>query len=348
MTGQRKQRSRVAVALVAIGAALLIVGPSLSATALAKPHAKKSAAHKKAPAKSQAAKGPAQLKPGQFAWYPDHSPHGPVAIIISVPKQRVHVYRNGIQIGVSTASTGKEGYDTPTGVFTILQKETEHYSSTYNDAPMPHMERLTWDGIALHAGKLPGYPASHGCVRLPPAFAEKLYGITEIGTPVIIASDSTHPATVVDPGLLLGATAKEELTKVAKRTKPVFAKTKGVTSILVSSADKSIYVIQNGDIVAEGKVEIDDPSKPLGSNVFILQGGNENGFTWEATGFSSGGKDAAKPDTSTVERIKPEASVQAEIDKRMKPGMVLVTTDQPATAETRSGKDFTIMDAGGK
>jgi hypothetical protein len=135
---------------------------------------------------------------------------------------------------------------------------------------------------------------------------------------------------------------------VAKRTKPVFAKTKGVTSILVSSADKSIYVIQNGDIVAEGKVEIDDPSKPLGSNVFILQGGDESGFTWEATGFSAGGKYAKKPDTSTVERIKPEASVQAEIDKRMKPGMVLVTTaDQPVTAETRSAKDFTIMDAGG-
>lgn len=341
---------RAATALVAIGAALLIMGPALSATALAKPQAKKSAAQKqkKAPAKSKAAKGPAGLKPGKFEWYPDHSPHGPVAIIISVPKQRVHVYRNGIQIGVSTASTGKEGYDTPTGVFTILEKETEHYSSTYNDAPMPHMERLTWDGIALHAGKLPGYPASHGCVRLPPAFAEKLYSITQIGTPVIIASDSTHPATVVDPGLLLGAHAKKELTKVAKRTKPVFAKTKGVTSILVSRADTSIYVIQNGDIVAEGKVEIDNPSKLLGSNVFILQSGDENGFTWEATGFSSGGKDAAKPDTSTVERIKPEAKVQAEIDKRMKPGMVLVTTDQPATAETRSGKDFTIMEAGGK
>jgi lipoprotein-anchoring transpeptidase ErfK/SrfK len=345
--GQHKQPSRrAAIALVAIGTALLVAGPSLSPPALAKP-AKKSAAQKKAPAKSKTAKGPAGLKPGQFEWYPDHSPHGPVAIIISVPKQRVHVYRNGIQIGVSTASTGKWGYDTPTGVFTILQKETEHYSSTYNDAPMPHMERLTWDGIALHAGKLPGYPASHGCVRLPPAFAEKLYGVTQIGTPVIIASDSTHPATVVDPGLLLGAHAKEELTKVAKQTKPVFAKTKGVTSILVSSADKSIYVIQNGDIVAEGTVEIDDASKPLGSNVFILQGGDADGFTWEATGFSSGGKTAKKPDTSTVERITPEAKVQAEIDKRMKPGMVLVTTDQPATAETRSGKDFTIMDAGG-
>jgi len=285
-------RARIAIGFVAVGAALLIMAPSLTATALAKQQTKKSAAQKKkAPAKSPAVKDPTQLKPGQFQWTPDLSPEGPVAIIISVPKQRVYVYRNGIQIGVATASTGKEGYDTPTGVFTILEKEKEHYSSTYNDAPMPHMERLTWDGIALHAGKLPGYPASHGCVRLPPAFAEKLYGITEVGTPVIIAGDATDPATVVDPGLLLGATASEKLTKVAKKTKPVFAKTKGVTSILVSRADNSIYVIQNGDIVAEGK---------------------------------------------------------AEIDKRMKPGMVLVTTGQPATAETRSGKDFTIMDAGGK
>ena len=280
---------RAAIALVAIGAALLIMGPSLSRNGAREAASQEECrAEKKAPAKSQAAKGPAALKPGQFQWTPDLSPEGPVAIIISVPKQRVHVYRNGIQIGVSTASTGKDGYDTPTGVFTILQKEKEHYSSTYNDAPMPHMERLTWDGIALHAGKLPGYPASHGCVRLPPAFAAKLYAITEVGTPVIIAGDATHPATVVDPGLLLGATAKQELTKVAKKTKPVFAKTKGVTSILVSSADKSIYVIQNGDIVAEGKAEIDDPSKPLGSNVFVLQGGDENGFTWEATGLQLG------------------------------------------------------------
>ena len=271
---QNSLTRRAAIGLAVAAARLLIAGDALFAPAFAKQQAKKPA-KKNAPSKAQAAKGPAQHKPGQFQWTPNLSPQeGPVAIIISVPKQRVHVYRNGIPIGVSTASTGKDGYDTPTGVFTILQKEKEHYSSTYNDAPMPHMERLTWDGIALHAGKLPGYPASHGCVRLPPAFAEKVYGITEIGTPVIIAGDATHPATVVDPGLLLGATAKKELTKVAKKTKPVFAKTKGVTSILVSRADKSIYVIQNGDIVAEGKAEIDDPSKPLGSNVFVLQGGD--------------------------------------------------------------------------
>lgn len=323
---------RAAIGLLAAAGGLIATGSCLTTAAFAKSKAKR----------------PAKGKAAPFEWNPALSPDGPVAVIISVPNQRVYVYRNGIQIGVARCSTGKKGHETPTGVFTILQKEKEHYSNIHNDAPMPHMERLTWDGIALHAGKLPGYPASHGCVRLPPAFAEKLYGITQVGTPVIIAGDHTHPADVIDPGLLLGATAKKELSKVAKRTKPVFAKTAAVTSILVSSADKSIYVIQNGDIVAEGKAEIANPKKPLGSNVFVLEGGDENGFTWEATGFSSGGKSASKPDTSTVERITPPPEVQAAIDKRMAPGMVLVTTDQPASAETRTGKDFTIMNTGGK
>src|SRR6476469_4171471 len=233
------------------------------------------------------------------------------------------------------------------GVFTILEKEEEHYSKTYDNAPMPHMHRLTWDGIALHAGRLPGYPASHGCVRLPKAFAEKLYGITQLGTPVIIADEETHPASVYDPGLLLGAEAKNELSKVSKKKKPAFTKSNAVTSILVSSADKSIYVIQNGDIVVEGKAEIADPNKPLGSNVFILAKGNEDGFTWEATGYSTGKKAARKPNSAVVERITPPPDVQTAIDERMKPGMVFVTTDQPATPDTRSGKDFVVMDAEG-
>lgn len=99
-----------------------------------------------------------------------------------MPKQRCFVYRNGIVIGVATSSTGKNGYETPTGVFTILEKAEEHYSSEFDDAPMPHMGRLTWQGVALHAGNLPGYPASHGCVRLPAKFAENLYAVTQVGT----------------------------------------------------------------------------------------------------------------------------------------------------------------------
>jgi hypothetical protein len=302
-----------------------------------------------APKKAAAAKKPGELKAGQFEWHPDRSPSGPLAIIVSLTKQRVYVYRNGIQIGVATCSTGKKDFETPTGVFTILEKEEEHYSSTYDDAAMPMMQRLTWDGIALHAGKLPGYPASHGCVRLPKAFAEKLYAVTQTGTPVIIADAATQPSSVYDPGLLLGAEAKDELGKASKKKKkPAFSKSNAVTSILVSSADKSIYVIQNGNIVAQGTAEIEDPKKPLGSNVFILEKGDEDGFTWQATGYSTGKKGAAKPSTSVVERITPPADVQAAIDERMKPGMVFVTTDQPATPETRSGKDFTVMDSEGK
>jgi hypothetical protein len=111
-----------------------------------------------------------------------------------------------------------------------------------------------------------------GCVRLPKAFAEKLYGITQVGTPVIIAGDHTQPAAVVDPGLLLGAQAKQELAKVAKKTKPAFAKSDAVTSVLVSSADSTIYVIQNGDIVAEGKATIADPRKPRGEAKHLDRG----------------------------------------------------------------------------
>jgi lipoprotein-anchoring transpeptidase ErfK/SrfK len=97
-----------------------------------------------------------------------------VAVIVSLPDQLVHVYRNGVRIAVSTCSTGKPGHATPTGVFMVLEKDKHHHSSTYNNAPMPNMSCLTWDGIALHAGQLPGCPASHGCVCLPLASSEKL------------------------------------------------------------------------------------------------------------------------------------------------------------------------------
>ncbi len=111
---------------------------------------------------------PAKLKPGEYAWHPEFSPKGPVVLIVSLPEQLAYVYRNGVIIGASTVSTGKKGHETPTGVFTILQKHEDHYSSLYNDAPMPYMQRLTWSGVALHAGRLPGYPASHGRARPQP------------------------------------------------------------------------------------------------------------------------------------------------------------------------------------
>ena len=130
---------RIAIGVLLTGAGLLFSSGYSVMDALAKPARKPSTGSKK----------PGELKVGQFDWHPERSPSGPLAIIVSLTKQRVYVYRNGIQIGVATCSTGTEGHETPTGVFTILEKEEEHYSNTYDNAPMPHMHRLTWDGIAL-------------------------------------------------------------------------------------------------------------------------------------------------------------------------------------------------------
>ena len=143
---------------------------------------------------------PAIMAPGDYDWNPERSLAGDVVIVVSLPQQLVHVYRGGVRIGESTISTGRPGHDTPTGVFTILQKQKMHRSTLYDDAPMPFMQRLTWDGIALHAGRLPGYPASHGCVRLPAAFAEALYDVTDHGGVVVVADDASFAGDVVRPG----------------------------------------------------------------------------------------------------------------------------------------------------
>ena len=125
----------------------------------------------------------AALAPNRFLWA-DARADGPVSVLISLPDQRAYVFRGQKLIAASTISTGTDDRPTPVGSFTILQKKAEHRSNLYDDAPMPYMQRLTWDGVALHAGRNPGFPASHGCVRLPTAFAKKLFEITELGATV--------------------------------------------------------------------------------------------------------------------------------------------------------------------
>ena len=109
---------------------------------------------------------------------------------IDLSSQRAFVYRGGRLIGISTISSGKPGYETPTGTFTVLQKEKIHHSNLYDDAPMPYMERLAWSGLALHAGHLRGYPASHGCIRLPMGFAAALFREHTRGMQVVITGEA--------------------------------------------------------------------------------------------------------------------------------------------------------------
>jgi hypothetical protein len=143
------------------------------------------------------------LDPGEFVWNPAGAPEGPLEIVVSIPRQLAYVYRGGQLIGASTVSTGREGYETPTGTFTILQKRRTHFSNRYDNAPMPFMQRLTWDGIALHAGQIPGRPASHGCIRLPMAFARQLFAETRLGTTVRVIDVDTASA---EQALAIGRT----------------------------------------------------------------------------------------------------------------------------------------------
>ena len=134
------------------------------------------------------------LKPGEFRWQPERAAEGSLTVIVSISRQMAYIYRSGALIGISTVSTGKPGYETPIGTFPILQKEVYHRSTTYESAPMPFMQRLTWDGLALHAGQIPGVPASHGCVRLPVALARLLYRETKIGMIVTILDEDQDVA----------------------------------------------------------------------------------------------------------------------------------------------------------
>ncbi|WP_271300127.1 L,D-transpeptidase family protein [Sphingomonas sp. CV7422] len=129
------------------------------------------------------------LAPNRFLWN-DDATLGPVSIVVSIPDQKAYVYRGMTLIGASTVSTGKGGKDTPIGTFPILQKSEVHKSNLYDSAPMPFMQRLTWDGVAIHAGINPGFPASHGCIRVPTAFARKLFAVTSKGTPVMVTDAS--------------------------------------------------------------------------------------------------------------------------------------------------------------
>jgi len=288
------------------------------------------------------------LKPGEFTWTPDKQPTGPVAIVVSIPEQRVHVYRNGVRIAVSTCSTGKPGHSTPTGVFVILEKDKDHKSSTYDDAPMPNMNRLTWSGIALHAGKLPGYPASHGCVRLPLDFSAKLFTVTHLGTPVIIAGSHTDPWELTHPGMVLGGYAEHEFQKIEatltdKKHPADWVEPAPIVSVIASSADKKIVLLENGDVVAESTLTIAGDG-PFGGQVLVLQGahGTSQGMKWSAISHAADAANA-QPGDQLLQRLKADADFTAKISERMHPGMIVILTDAPLHPDTRSGKDFVIM-----
>ncbi len=155
----------------------------------------------------------ATLAPGRFVWS-DPGTAEPVTVVISLPLQRAFVYRGASLVAATAVSTGADDKPTPTGIYPVLQKAAAHRSNLYDDASMPYMQRLTWDGIALHAGRNPGFPASHGCIRLPTAFARKLFEATKLGTMVIV-TDETMLEAKLDPELLRTEAARANEAQLA-------------------------------------------------------------------------------------------------------------------------------------
>jgi hypothetical protein len=259
-------------------------------------------------------------------------------ILVSIPKQMMHVYRNGILIGRSTISSGSKGHATPGGVFSILEKKQEHYSKKYDNAPMPNMQRLTWTGIAMHSGALPGYAASHGCIRLPYDFSQLLFSVTSQGGTVVIGDGNVPvPRLASNPGLLLAPTdLKPEMLRPLAQNEYDWRperSPKGPITIVVSSADKTIYVYRNGDPIGRAPVEVTGRGK-LGDHVFSLLEGTtgrqsslvpgREGRRWMRVTSSGRAVDADK--ISSRLRVNPEFA--GKVYDTIAPGTTVIITDQ--------------------
>jgi hypothetical protein len=276
----------------------------------------------------------ASLKPGQFIWAPQLAPEGPMTVIVSLKDQRAYVYRNGIRIGASTISSGKPGHETPTGIFTILQKNAEHYSNKYNNAPMPYMQRLTWDGIALHAGKLPGYAASHGCVRLPLEFSKVLFGETSMGMTVVVANDRPTPQTIIDPGLASAPEAVGPDADMQKRLAPgeeyrwkPDLSPSGPVTVLVSYADQRVLVLRNGKMIGRARIGI-PPEQFHGTEAMQMVGLNANGKpNWLYIAIPGDEADTGKPfDRSRIDKVRISPDFLAKVRGILTTGSTMVVS----------------------
>jgi len=266
------------------------------------------------------------LRTGEFVWAPEAAPDGPGLLIVNLATQRAVLFRNGAPIAATTVSTGRSGFETPTGVFSILEKRKEHYSRKYDNAPMPNMQRLTWKGIALHSGNLPGYPASHGCIRLPAKFSELLFDATKLGMTVVITSLPAALRGAQDPVLAgNGLASPTGLADAPFEWHPERAR-KGPTSIIVSAADQRAIVLRVGTEIGSAPVRI---SGAVNSGwAYVLRDWDEKGQHWLKLQFSGPGEGMSVPAEDRSRFEAPLAFRKAVADV-IRPGTIVIVTPEP-------------------
>lgn len=287
------------------------------------------------------------LKPGEWVWAESIAPAGPVLVYVDVARQTATVYRNGVRFAVSTVSTGRKGYATPTGVFTILQKDKNHRSSKYNNAPMYYQQRLTWDGVALHAGGLPGYPESHGCVHLPIEFAKLLFGTTQMGGTVIVSGSAGIVSTAAEASVLSDV---DQFGKPVEhvplaggqpwRWEPQKAAT-GPMSLIVSRADQRVIVLRNGREIGRSRIRIPDASDE--THVYTFSGVVDGKYMWIVAGVPGHGQSAGdRVQPWLAERIDIPADFLARVRAELRPGASILVTDAPVL-KSNSGRHMTVL-----
>ncbi len=280
------------------------------------------------------------LHPGQYVWAPEIAPQGPMLLIVNVKTQRAILYRNGVPIGASTVSTGRSGHETPTGIFTILEKQIVHHSSKYDNAPMPFMERLTWQGVALHAGHLPGYPASHGCIRMPAGFAKLLYGLTSLGMTVVIANVPAAPRVAPAPGILAAAPAEidggEPFTWNPEKSPA------GPVSVVISAEDRRALVLRNGVVIGAGPVSIE--GTVTGTWAYALRSIDKDGQHWVRLDLSQTKSSDRSVSRAEWQKFAAPDAFKKAVGSIVAPGMTIVVTPDSLRS---TAAPATVLQSGG-
>jgi lipoprotein-anchoring transpeptidase ErfK/SrfK len=267
-----------------------------------------------------------------------HAAKGPLHIVVSIADQQISVYDDGALIARSSVSTGVPDHPTPSGIFSDISKQRWHRSNLYSDAPMPYMQRITWSGIALHAGVLPGYPASHGCIRLERDFAIRLWHLTKRGTRVIIAPNDVRPVEIANPGLpqaahapsntaavisdnamievaevpSLSTSATDSQPQQVTAQVPASARKTAPISVLVSRKTNTLYVRHGLKHLFETPVTIRDPEESLGTHVFTVMRSRlgDAAFRWTVVSIPEG-----SPRTAQGSTRRPKSAIKHMVEK---------------------------------
>jgi len=297
------------------------------------------------------------LKKGEFTWAPELAPAGPILVTVSLHRQLAYTYRNGVLIGTANISSGKKGHETPTGVFVTILKDARHRSSKYNNAAMPYTQKFTSYGVALHAGGLPGYPSSHGCVHLPSIYAQQLFSISPLGMTVVVTNKAAGPETAAQPSFLSpvvpgGKTDDHEKLGQTETYRWKGEKaSEGPVSMLVSRTDKRMIVMRNGREIGRSKVAIKREQDSLGTVVYVYHGNATSGeltkdlnsVRWISIPLSDGNYGSGlHHDTGQINRIVVPGEFSQKIMDILSDGTTLMVTDA-SIISGRTGKKMAVL-----